>query len=57
MFGKTIWGGILAALSFALSPAGLAILPPKVTGVATGVGIILTTVGVRHAIAKNGTGQ
>jgi hypothetical protein len=53
---KTVAGGILWGLAVAASPEGAHIAGPVVSGVAQGIGIILTAFGIRHAIAKNGQG-
>lgn len=53
---KTVGGAILWGLAVAASPDGAHIAGPVLSGVAQGIGIILTALGIRHAIAKNGAG-
>ena len=54
---KTLTGALLWGIGVAASPDGAALVGPAISGVAQGVGIILTAVGLRHATAKNGQGQ
>lgn len=51
---RTFWGAVLTAVVpvLAAPTAGT-----RITAAAQGVGIVLAAVGVRGAIAKNGTGQ
>lgn len=51
---NTIWGVLTAVFGYLSSPDVLAILPPKVAAVVTGLGIIWGAVGARNAIAKHG---
>lgn len=53
---KTIWGTLLAVLGYLAQPEVLAVLPEKVAAIVTAIGVVLGAIGVRHAIAKNGTG-
>jgi len=54
---KTVWGALIAVFGYLADPSVLAVLPPKVAAVVTGLGIILSAFGARDAIAKNGTGS
>jgi hypothetical protein len=53
---KTVWGVLIAVFGYLADPGVLAVLPPKVAAIITGLGIILGAVGAREAIAKNGSG-
>ena len=53
---KTFIGALIWGVGVAASPEGAHIVGPTVAGVAQGVGIILTALGIRHAVAKNGSG-
>lgn len=53
---KSIFGALLWGIGVASSPDGAHLVGPAVAGVAQGIGIILTAVGLRHAVAKNGAG-
>lgn len=55
--GKSIVGAIVTATGVLLDPSAFAVLPHKVATVVTAVGGILTVLGLRHAISKNGSGQ
>lgn len=54
---KTVWGSVLIGLGQVLPVLQSGLLGPKAAAIATGVGAILTGLGVRTAIAKNGTGK
>lgn len=53
---KTITGAIVWAVGIAAAPEHAGLLGPVWSGVAQGLGVILTALGLRHAIAK-GPGQ
>jgi hypothetical protein len=50
-------GTLIAVFGYLADPSVLAVLPPKVAAVVTGLGIILAAFGARAAVAKNGTGS
>lgn len=55
---STVWGAVFAILGHLLGdPAILGLIPPKVGGIVTGIGAIISVIGARNAIAKNGNGQ
>jgi hypothetical protein len=52
---KTITGAIVAAVGYLARPDVLHVLPPKVAAVVQAAGAVLAIIGLRHAIAKQGT--
>lgn len=55
-FTKTVAGSIIAALGYLSQPEVMAVLPKKAAAIVTTVGIVVSVLGVRGAIAKNGAG-
>ena len=49
---KTILGGFIAVVGYLSQPDVLAVLPHKAASVVTAIGVLLGTIGARHAIAK-----
>lgn len=54
---KTIWGTVILVLGWMSNPEVLNVLPPKVAAIVSGIGALLASIGLRHAIAKNGQGK
>lgn len=52
---KTVWGAIVAVIGFITQPAILGVLPEKVSGIILAIGALVTAIGARDAIAKNGS--
>lgn len=56
-FSKTVLGAVVATFGYLSQPDVLAVLPKKAAAIVTGIGVVVSVVGARGAIAKNGTGQ
>ena len=54
---KTFLGCIIWGIGMIASPDGAAIVGEKVATVAQAVGGVLAALGIRHAVAKNGSNQ
>lgn len=52
---KTIWGAVIGGAAHALAAVG--VITPEIAKTVEGVALALFGVGVRTAIAKNGTGE
>lgn len=49
---KTVLGALTAAVGIATSPAALGVLPGATAGALKAVGVLVTAIGARHAIAQ-----
>lgn len=54
---RSILGLVLAVLAWATSPDVLALLPENIADILKGIGVILSGIGFRNAIAVNGVGS
>lgn len=54
---KSVWGAIIAAVAWLLSPEVLATLPSKVSAFLGAFGGLLAVFGLRQAIAKAALGR